>query len=406
MKKKILVFYPGPLIPTIMMSQKRAITQILALSKDHDVCVATICKDKTNEISSENAFKKFGLKFYPIQSVNWSDSVFRHKLKALYYYINYYITNRKVPYLKTSNKRIVNQLLQLLSKNKFDIVISHYWKGSKFLKHVKNNIYKIIDTHALVEEDIELNENGVFYSKKHNREYRYHKKCLKIQKSVFSHIDLLVLNSLKTNRIAKNNYSKTDCFYCPNGQNFTPKSLSDITQYNSNTILFYGSMSGAQNVRAFSMFYNNIWPKILKTNKDSELIILGNNPPEWIKKLNNFDNIEVTGFVEDIRPFIAKACCMVIPMDIAVGFRGRIIEVMAMGVPIIGNHNALDCIEIENGVNGFIDDDLDKLAKYAIDLQYNSDLRKKISKNSIEFVNRKYSIDATFGKLSKYLAKL
>ena len=53
---------------------------------------------------------------------------------------------------------------------------------------------------------------------------------------------------------------------------------------------------------------------------------------------------------------------MILPMSIAGGFRTRVVEVMAMGVPVIGTHNALDCLEMENGIHGFITDNDSEMA--------------------------------------------
>ena len=97
---------------------------------------------------------------------------------------------------------------------------------------------------------------------------------------------------------------------------------------------------------------------------------------------------------------------MVLPMDIGVGFRGRVIEVMATGVPVIGNHNALDCIGMENGINGYVTDDYQELADYAVEILNNKDLRRTLSKNSVKFVDQNYSFNATFDKLSEYLENL
>ncbi|MCD4698879.1 MAG: glycosyltransferase family 4 protein [Bacteroidales bacterium] len=405
MRKKILVIYPISLLPTIMMSQKRALTQILALSKEHDVSIATLCKNENEVFLSKQYFKVRNIKFYPVKSVNWNDSFIMHKIKGLYYYISYLITGTRISYLKASNKKVIKDILNVLENN-YNIVISHYWYSSLFFKFVKKDIFKIIDNHCLVEEDIELNNDNYYYTKNHWFERKYFKKSLNIQNKVFQFADMIVLNSKKTYHLAKKTYHNKEIYYCSNGQDLSYYTSYANNDYEMNTILFYGSMSGIQNIRAFQLFYNNVWPIIFGEKTNVKLLVVGNKPPEWIQNLNQKFNITVTGFVEDVRQYISEACCMIIPMDIGVGFRGRVIEVMAMGVPVIGNHNALDCIGIENEVNGFITDDYSLMAKYAIKLIQNPDLRENVSKNTRKFVNKNFSIESTFGQLSKHLAQL
>jgi glycosyltransferase involved in cell wall biosynthesis len=97
---------------------------------------------------------------------------------------------------------------------------------------------------------------------------------------------------------------------------------------------------------------------------------------------------------------------MVLPMNLGVGFRGRAVEVMSLGVPVIGNHNALDCIGITNCVNGFISDDYGEIAGYALKLSNDSEYRLRVSKNTLDFIRNNFSIGSTYGKLSEIFNKM
>ena len=187
--------------------------------------------------------------------------------------------------------------------------------------------------------------------------------------------------------------------------------LSTYLDYNSfpddgKNILFYGSMASTQNIKAFYRLFNDIFPEIKLKIPDAKLIVLGANPPDEIKKLHDGKNIRVLGYVEDIREWISKAKIMVLPMDIAGGFRTRVIEVMAMGVPVIGTHNALDSIEMTSGMHGYVTDSDDEMAERAIQLLNDPELRRHISEECRKFVAEKYTIEETYGKLSKYYMDL
>ena len=66
----------------------------------------------------------------------------------------------------------------------------------------------------------------------------------------------------------------------------------------------------------------------------------------------------------------------------------------------------LDYTEMTNGIHGFITDSDKEMAKCAIDLLNNHNLRNKMSEECIKFVSEEYTIEATYGKLSKFYSEL
>ena len=110
----------------------------------------------------------------------------------------------------------------------------------------------------------------------------------------------------------------------------------------------------------------------------------------------------MTGFVEDVRPYIASAAVMVLPLDVAAGFRSRIVDVMAMGVPVIGTRHTLHSIDMESGVHGYISDSDEQLADQTIAVLKRPELREQLSDHCVRLASTRYTIDATFGALSRY----
>jgi len=390
-----------------MMSQKRALYQIKSLSEDHNVTVATFCRTNMEIGKSIKYFNSQGIKFIPISGHNFEGKFLVKSFFNLLFLLKNELFHIKFQVSKFQLRSNKKAILKIIKEFDYEIIISHYWYSSFFFKDIKNKqIVKVLDLHMMVEEDKELNDNKKFYTKNKGRERKTVYKNLLLQNEVFHYVDLLVPNSLSQVQIIKSNYTENKYYYCPNGQEFsnTVKCLKNC--YDENTILFYGSMGGQQNIRAFFLFYKNIWPIILNINKNAKLLIVGHNPPVEIKRLGEETNIEVTGFVNDLFSKISRACCMVLPMDIGHGFRGRVIEVMKAGVPIIGNHNALDCIGITSGINGFVSDDYNKMANYALTMMSNKLARDEISKNAFEFSKKNFSIEHTYGKLSAFLKEI
>lgn len=407
--KKILIINSASLFPTTMMSQRRALSQIFALANSNEliVDVLTFYKNENQRKSSEEGFQGRVNKFFNLPSINNDGNKLRKNLVNLQIQLKYYLLGHRTDVTKYTSSYYIHTINNIIDKEKYDVVISHYWFGSFFLRgKLKYKPIIMIDIHALVEEDIALNNKGHFFTNNQQLEIKKLGNSLKFQKELFKHCDYLIPNAASQVKILKEAYQGNKYIYCPNGQDLEIFTKKIHPEYDTNTVLFYGSLGGKQNISAFDLFYSNVWPLILKKKPDSRLLVLGNNPSEHIKALHNGENVIVTGYVEDVTDYISKACCMVLPMNLGVGFRGRVVEVMASGVPVIGNHNALDCIGIEHEVNGFITDNSDLMADYAIKLINDKTYRKKISNNTLQFVLSNYTIENTYGKLAKFISTL
>ena len=173
-----------------------------------------------------------------------------------------------------------------------------------------------------------------------------------------------------------------------------------------NNVLFYGALSNQFNNKALKRIVDNIFPALKKEIPDLYLIALGSNPPEWLQEKSKVLDIVVTGFVDDIRPYLKASQVSLIPLDSGAGFRGRTIELMAMGVPVVGTHNALDSIEMKNGLHAFIEDSDEKIIEKTLFLLQHPDIKEKMANSALKFVKENYSLEATFGKLSTKLLDL
>jgi polysaccharide biosynthesis protein PslH len=100
-------------------------------------------------------------------------------------------------------------------------------------------------------------------------------------------------------------------------------------------IVFVGVMDYAPNVEAVSFFAEKVWGRIRSVYRDARFIIVGSKPARKVRNLARIQGIDVTGFVPDIRPFLASASLSVAPLAIARGIQNKILEAMAAGVPVL-----------------------------------------------------------------------
>ena len=124
----------------------------------------------------------------------------------------------------------------------------------------------------------------------------------------------------------------TDWF--PNGVDadyFCPEGLA----YDPDTISFIGRMDYYPNQEGMARFCSQTWP-LLKAHRPAlKLLIVGADPSAAMRDLARLPGVTVTGSVPDVRPFIRGSALMVAPLAIARGTQNKILEAMAMGVPVV-----------------------------------------------------------------------
>ncbi len=120
----------------------------------------------------------------------------------------------------------------------------------------------------------------------------------------------------------------------PNGvdaEYFTPA----IEPYDPDLICFSGRMDYFPNQQAVERFCEAVLPRVLERRPTAKFTIVGAEPPAAIRRLAERPAVTVTGTVPDVRPFVQRAAVSVALLDVARGTQNKILESMAMGVPVV-----------------------------------------------------------------------
>ncbi|WP_326540114.1 TIGR03087 family PEP-CTERM/XrtA system glycosyltransferase [Pseudorhodoferax sp.] len=136
----------------------------------------------------------------------------------------------------------------------------------------------------------------------------------------------------------------TDWF--PNGvdaQFFSPTDGS----YDADTISFIGRMDYYPNQECMQRFCDQAWPLLKARRPGMKLLIVGADPSPEMKRLGERPGVTVTGSVPDVRPYIRGSALMVAPLAIARGTQNKILEAMAMGVPVVTSPAAAGGVDAE-----------------------------------------------------------
>lgn len=129
-------------------------------------------------------------------------------------------------------------------------------------------------------------------------------------------------------------------FICP----YYYKSNNLNIQLKSKNIVFFGAMDRRENYESCIWFIKNVFLKLVKLDKQYMFYVVGSKPP---KSLNQYksNNIIITGFVKDIKPFFSSSLCVVAPLVSGAGIKIKILEAMSAGCIVITNEIGIEGIE-------------------------------------------------------------
>ncbi len=116
-------------------------------------------------------------------------------------------------------------------------------------------------------------------------------------------------------------------------------------------VLFVGSMDYHANVDAAVDFAINIWPGILAQHPDLRFVVAGRNPAPEVLALAKSPRIEITGTVDDVRPWYRSAFVVVVPIRTGSGTRLKILEALAAGVPVVSTRLGAEGLDVTDGAN-------------------------------------------------------
>lgn len=216
-------------------------------------------------------------------------------------------------------------------------------------------------------------------------------KTARFEKHLYERFDLVTMVSEKDASVARSLLidGQSPVKVLPNGVDcdyFRP----NMNMLVRGRLIYGGALAYEANYEAMEYFLRRVLPIIQKKRPDVHLHITGSFDGANIDLLSHDDHVSLTGLVEDIRTELAAAEVAIVPLLSGGGTRLKILEAMAMGVPVVSTSKGAEGLDVMAGKHLLIADNPADFSRSVLDLLEDFQLRQSLAKEGRRLVEECY----------------
>lgn len=269
-----------------------------------------------------------------------------------------------------------------------DILISELVRTMPYVNAFRDDTVKVFDMVDSIGLNYQRSLDGtssfflkMYYRVEAKRLLRYEERCVR-----YSDVSFLF------NQEEQKYWSKAgNVQWLPHGVkeellNYPEKKTKEKQPY----LAFIGKMNYQPNVDAVLWYAEHIHSKL---SQKIGFIIVGAYPTAEVQKLQEkYENITVTGFVEDPYEILSGAVAVVAPMQTGGGIQNKVLEAMAIGkVNLLSRRAAQPIAGAEDGVHFLVCDTLEKYEERICELLQHPEKKQKIEANARAFIQDNFT---------------
>jgi polysaccharide biosynthesis protein PslH len=171
------------------------------------------------------------------------------------------------------------------------------------------------------------------------------------------------------------------------------------------TVVFFGLMTTLPNIDGVHWFMEQIWPRIAASRPDALCKIIGSRPPRSVTGFAG-PRVTVTGFVPDLRPHLASAAAVVVPLRLGGGTRLKIVEGMAMRKAIVATTLGAEGIEAVPGRDLLIADEPERFAASVVRVLQEPGLADRLGDAARQLAVARYAWTAAGAALDEFYREI
>jgi sugar transferase (PEP-CTERM/EpsH1 system associated) len=167
-------------------------------------------------------------------------------------------------------------------------------------------------------------------------------------------------------------------------------------------LVFTGNMGYPPNIKSAEFLVNEILPEVIPQKGDLRLLIAGANPHLRVLSLKSAQ-VDVSGWVPDMRECYARARVFIAPMQIGTGLQNKILEAMAMKIPCITSPLAFQALNARDGEDILVAQTPKEYAAHIMMLLGNPEKAAKIAQSGYDFVHRNFNWETETEKINQLI---
>jgi len=152
------------------------------------------------------------------------------------------------------------------------------------------------------------------------------------------------------------------------------------------TLVISGKMSYHANISMTNYLVESIMPHIWDRLPDVKLWIVGKDPPPEIQRLSDRQGVTVTGYVDDLRPYLQKATVALAPLTYGAGIQNKVLEAMACATPVVATPKAVAALTAAIGQDVLVEQDPAAFADQVMSLIKEPERARQIGEAGRKFV--------------------
>ena len=166
------------------------------------------------------------------------------------------------------------------------------------------------------------------------------------------------------------------------------------SDWDPNRLVFVGNMRSFPNSDAALFLLREIFPLVRAEEKDACVDVVGVNPPPAVRALSGTPGVTVTGPVDDVRPFVERGAVSLCPVRVAGGVQFKILEALALGVPVVTSPEGFEGLGARGEEDGVIvARDAREFARASLELMRDRERRRELAGRAQRFIAERYDWD-------------
>jgi len=205
--------------------------------------------------------------------------------------------------------------------------------------------------------------------------------------------DVLVENGAPADRLHLVNNGVDRAFFAPRAES-----------YDIDRAVFVGNLSSFANTDAAEFMLREIFPRVRGQHPKASLYVVGVSPPPQVTAFDGVDGVTVTGAVDDVRPYVERAAVSLCPVRVAGGVQNKILESLALGVPVVTSPEGFEGLGARGEEDGLcVARGPEEFARICLDLMRDGPRRSELGRRGVRFVAEHYDWDRQTALLEKLL---